>query len=123
MTRSRGFTQDINAVPRGRVGGRTRHRVDVMSMMNGASRYGVALGRRLGGSVAVAGSEVAFGRVVLRALMAQCRGDRGNSDLAVAAVEVGILAPGVLALLRCLRCVHDCSPIRPSVARDTEYGE
>jgi hypothetical protein len=30
------------------------------------------------------------------------------------------LAP---ALLRCLRCVHDCSPISPSVALDAESGQ
>jgi hypothetical protein len=55
-------------------------------------------------SVVVVGSEAAFGCVVLLALIVQRRDDRGNPDLAVAAVEVGILA---LALLRCLRCVHD----------------
>jgi hypothetical protein len=30
------------------------------------------------------------------------------------------LAP---ALLRCLRCVHDCSPTGPSVALDAESGQ
>ena len=73
----------------------------------------VTPGQRLGRSVAVVGSEATFGRVVLLALILQRRDNRGNPDLAVAAVEVGILAP---ALLRYLRCVHDCSPISPSVA-------
>ena len=81
---------------------------------------GVTLGRRLGRSVVVVGSEAAFGCVVLLALILQRRDDRGNPDLAVAAVEVGILAP---ALLRYLRCVHDCSPISPSVALDAESSQ
>src|SRR5450830_850728 len=78
------------------------------------------IGRQLGRSVVVVGSEAAFGCVVLLALILQRRDDRGNPDLAVAAVEVGILAP---ALLRCLRCVHDCSPIGPSVALDAKSGQ
>ena len=50
----------------------------------------VTPGQRLGRSVAVVGSEATFGRVVLLALIVQRRDDRGNPDLAVAAVEVGI---------------------------------
>jgi hypothetical protein len=44
---------------------------------------------------------------LLLTLMAQSSGDRGNSDLAVAIVELGLLALGVfLALLRCLSRLH-----------------
>ena len=65
----------------------------------------VRVTRATGGSarsVAVVGSEVAFGRVVLLALMAQRSGDRRNPNLAVTIVEVVLLAQGVLAPLRCL---------------------
>ena len=48
-----------------------------------------------------------FADALLLALMAQGSGDRRNSDLAVAIVELGLLALGVfLALLRCLSRLH-----------------
>src|SRR3972149_1031912 len=77
-----------------------------------ATRAG-ARGRPAGGAslVALVGRQVAFGRVVLLALMAHRRGDRGNANLAVAAVEVAVLALGVLALLRCLACIHRRRPL------------
>src|SRR6186997_3556111 len=59
-----------------------------------------------GTSVAIVRLEMGFGRMALSTLVAHRRRNGRNPDLAVTVVEVCVLTPGVLLLLRCLGHFH-----------------
>src|SRR5262245_41692469 len=59
-----------------------------------------------GASVAIVRLELGFGRMALSTLVAHRRRNGRKPDLAVTVIEVCVLAPGVLLLLRCLGHFH-----------------